>query len=368
MKSHRLTPLASPLAILVLICLLAGTAGAVEFEREFQYGGKELLVANMIGEIEVKKGTTDKFRVLVSVRGADAAEGLMEFVVEEGSPGGLVIKFPLDDHQKYTYPALGRESSSTITYREENNPDGSWLRKVFSGMNGKKITVKGKGNGLEMWADVIIEVPDRKILEVRHGVGEIRAQGVEADLTLDTHSGRISAENIIGDLVADTGSGRVVALGVEGEVNIDTGSGSVHVANCQGSEVLVDTGSGSVEAEQVDCKYMLVDTGSGKVKASGIKADKAKIDTGSGSVFLQLDRMGAGRFVIDTGSGSIELVMPADASAKITADTGSGSIRNKISGADVTVAERDELEMTVGDGAARVVLDAGSGSITIRQN
>ena len=55
-------------------------------------------------------------------------------------------------------------------------------------------------------------------------------------------------------------------------------------------------------------------------------------------------------------------------SAEITADTGSGSIRNKISGADVTVAERDELEMTVGDGATRVVLDAGSGSITIRQN
>jgi hypothetical protein len=84
-------------------------------------------------------------------------------------------------------------------------------------------------------------------------------------------------------------------------------------------------------------------------------------------VYLHLDRMGTGRFVIDTGSGSIELVMPADASATITADTGSGSIRNKIEGAHVTLAERDELEMTVGDGDARVTLDAGSGSITIRQ-
>ena len=368
MKTLHLTPLSAPLAFLVLFTLLAGTAGAVEFEREFTFSGKELLVSNMIGEIEVIKGSSDDFLVLVSVRGEDAAEGLVDFVVEEGSKSGLVIKFPLDDHKKYTYPAMGRESSATITFRDENDAGGSWLKKVLSGHRGKKVTVKGKGNGLEMWADVTIQVPARRILEVRHGVGEIRAQGVEADLSLDTHSGQISVEKITGDLLADTGSGRVVAVGVEGEVNIDTGSGSVRVANCRSSEVLVDTGSGKVEAEALDCKYMLIDTGSGRVKARGIKADKAKIDTGSGSVFLHLDRMGSGRFVIDTGSGSIELVLPADASAKINADTGSGSIHNEVPGADVTLAERDEMKMTVGDGAARVTLDAGSGSITVRQN
>ena len=77
---------------------------------------------------------------------------------------------------------------------------------------------------------------------------------------------------------------------------------------------------------------------------------------------------GAAKVSLDTGSGGIELVLPADASARIMADTGSGSVRNKVDGADVAVAERDELEMTVGAGAARVTLDAGSGSITVRQN
>jgi len=367
MKSPRLTPLAAPMAFLILFTLLASAALAVEFEREFTFAGKELLVSNMIGEIKVKEGSTDAFRVLVSVRGEDAAEDMLEFVTEEGSKSALVIKFPLDDHTKYTYPALGRNSSTTITFNEESDHGGSWLKKVFSGFGGKKVTVKGKGNGLELWADVTIEVPARHILEVRHGVGEITAGGLTADLNLDTHSGPISVDNLTGDLLADTGSGRVEAQGVEGEVNIDTGSGSVRVANCQGAEMLVDTGSGSVKAEMVDCKYMLIDTGSGRVEANAIKADKAKIDTGSGSVFLDLDRMGSGRFVIDTGSGSIELVLPADASARIMADTGSGSVRNKVEGAVVTVAARDELEMTVGDGEARVTLDAGSGSITIRQ-
>ena len=366
MKSNGRNPLALPMAFLIVFTLLAGAALAAEFEKEFTFDGKELLISNMIGAIKIKEGSSDAFQVLVSVRGEDASEGLLDFIIHEDG-NALAIKFPLDEHTKYTYPPLGRNSSTSIHFRDDDDHDGSWLKKVFSGFGGKKITVKGKGNGLEMWADVTIEVPARHILEVRHGVGEIQASGLEADLTLDTHSGPISVENLQGDLLADTGSGRVAALNVDGEVNIDTGSGSVRVGNCSGSEVKVDTGSGSVEAEKIDCKYMLIDTGSGRVEARAIKADKAKIDTGSGSVVLQLDRMGDGRFVIDTGSGSIELILPGDASARIMADTGSGSVRNKVDGADVTVAARDELEMTVGSGKARVTLDAGSGSITVRQ-
>ncbi len=292
MKSHRRNPLVMSMALLITFTLFAVAAVGAEFEKEFTFDGKELLVSNMIGAIKIKEGSSDVFRVLISVQGEDAREELLEFITEEGSQSALAIKFPLDDHTKYVYPALGRNSSTSIHFQEEKDHGGSWLKKIFSGMNGKKVTVKGKGNGLEMWADVTIEVPARHILEVRHGVGEIMATGLEADLTLDTHSGRISVENLQGDLLADTGSGRVAVLNIEGEVNIDTGSGSVSVTNCSGSEIMVDTGSGSVEAEMIDCQYLLIDTGSGRVEARAIKADRAKIDTGSGSVVLQLDRMG----------------------------------------------------------------------------
>lgn len=368
MKSRGSLSVSVPLISLVLAILLSGVSAAAEFQKEFTFDSQELLVSNMIGRIDVIPGDGDVIRVSVFVRGQDAAEDLLEFVVEEGSQGALAIKFPLDDHTKYVYPELGSHSNTTIRFNDDDESDGSWLRKVFSGWGGKKVTIKGNGNGLELWADVTIEIPARRILEVRHGVGEIVAGDLEADLNLDTHSGPISVETLIGDLWADTGSGRVSARGITGEVNIDTGSGSVQVADCRGSEVKVDTGSGSVEVETVDCKYLLVDTGSGSVEARAIKADKAKIDTGSGGVTLQLDRMGDGRFVIDTGSGSIELVLPAEASARITAETGSGSVRNKVAAAEVVLAERDELDMTVGVGAARVILDAGSGSVTIRQD
>lgn len=351
------------LTILIFALTVPAAVLADAFTRVFTFDGDKLVVANLVGAVEVVSGSGDDFKVTVDVRGDDADESLLEFLVEEGSKGKLAVQFPVEDHDDYVYPELGRHSKTTIHLGDDDS--GSWIKKVFSGIYGKKVTIKGRGNGLEMWADVRIEVPRGRELEVLHGVGRIEAADVTADLVLDTHSGPIEVADVEGDVLCDTGSGSVTLDDVVGNVNVDTGSGSVRGSDLEGDEVLVDTGSGSVDLDDVDCRKLDVDTGSGSVQARGIRADSARIDTGSGSVELVLDRMGDGKFVIDTGSGGIDLVLPPDASARVTADTGSGRVRNEIKGADVRHMERDELEMTVGSGAARVSLDAGSGSVTI---
>lgn len=351
------------LTILTLLLTIPAAALADEFTRDFTFDGDKLVVANLVGGIEVVPAAGDEFKVTVDVRGSEADEALLNFLVEEGSKGKLAVQFPVEDHDDYIYPELGRNSKTTIHIEDDDS--GSWIKKVFSGIYGKKVTVKGRGNGLEMWADVTIEVPRGRELEVYHGVGRIGAADVTADLVLDTHSGPIEVDDVEGDVLCDTGSGSVTVEDVDGNVNVDTGSGSVRGSDLEGDEVLVDTGSGSVDLDDVECRELVVDTGSGAVQARGIGADKANIDTGSGSVELEFVRMGAGKFVIDTGSGSIDLALPSGASAHVTADTGSGRVRNEIKGADVRHMEKDELEMTVGGGDARVSLDAGSGSVTI---
>lgn len=351
---------------LAIATVLTDWALAAEFQRTFSFDSKELLVANMIGQVEVVQGSTDEFKITAHVQGKDAEEGLLEFLVDEGSKGSLVVAFPIDDHRKYVYPALGSGSQSQFHYHNEGDNGGSWLKKVFSGMSGKKITVKGKGNGLELWVDLKIEVPRGRVLEMRQRVGTIDAHDLTADLNFDTSSGGITVRDMAGDLVADTGSGNVKAEGVKGTVYADTGSGQVTLADIEGSQVVVDTGSGSVGVRMVRCKTLHIDTGSGEVDAQEVSADAATIDTGSGSVHLQLDRMGEGKFAIDTGSGSITLEMPENPSAHVYADTGSGQIRADLDGATIHAEDDDELELTVGEGATRVVLDAGSGSITVK--
>jgi hypothetical protein len=354
------------LTLAFLLIAFSSAAAAAEFERAYTFDSKELKVSSMIGQVQVIQAQGDEFQVTAHVRGADAEEGLLDFQITEGSHGKLIIVFPIQEHQKYVYPELGAGKKTTFTYRNEGEQGGSWLRRMFSGISGKKITVRGKGNGVEMWVDLTIAVPRGRVLEARQGVGGIEATGLKADLNLDTGSGAIVARDIEGDFLADTGSGSVTVQGIRGDVNIDTGSGDVDLRDSEGRTILVDTGSGSVTATGIRCDDLNIDTGSGEVTARVVEADKATIDTGSGGVLLQLDRMGSGKFLIDTGSGDITLGLPTGASANISAETGSGSLSTEVQGAMVKSRDKHEIELTVGDGEARVILDAGSGSITIK--
>ena len=344
--SRVLRRLQTALLLAVLLAVLpAGSVLAGEFQREFQFDAKELALSNLIAAIEIAGGSGDEFRVEVNVRGEDAEEGLLEFVTQEGSKSSLAVKYPTDKHDRYVYPPMGSSSSTSFTFKDEEDTGGSWLKQVFSGAFGDRIKVSGHGSGLELWADITITVPKGKTLTMRNGVGQVRAENVDGDLVLDTSSGSVDVEGIRGNVLVDTGSGRVTVSDVRGDLLVDTGSGKVVVNGVKGD--------------------LNIDTGSGGVTARRIESDKARIDTGSGSVVLELDRMGSGDFLIDTGSGSVELVLPSDASARIVADTGSGGIRNHVKDARIRHLERDRLEMTVGDGSASVRLDTGSGSVTI---
>lgn len=353
------------LVVFSVLTLLSAAAAAGEFSESFDLRADELKVINLIGEVLLEAADGDEFEVQVRVRGSDASREHIEFELDEGSVATLRVVFPLDDERRYVYPALGR-GKSTLTCEDGDTGPGSWLGKVIKGLKGNKITVAGRGKGLEMWADVTIRVPRGRTADVRLGAGAIEAEGIAGDLVLDINSGPVSARRIQGSVLGDTGSGSVDFSDIEGDVDADTGSGEVTIARCRGDRIHADTGSGPVHVEDVECGKLHVDTGSGGVTAMRIKSDAAHIDTGSGSVKLELLRMGGGKYIIDTGSGGITLIMPEDASARVSADTGSGSIKLDMPGVEIGRKDRDELRFTVGDGEARVILDAGRGSIRIR--
>lgn len=354
-----------------LICLVSlvflRSAAAGDLQRHYTIDCEELQLINLIGEIRVEKSSGDDFIVDIEILGDDAEGDLIEVEQKEGKRSRLTIQFPTSKERKYVYPGLLGQNAK-IDIREPKSSsrgdnDNGFLSAIFN--SGRKIRVSRRGSGIELWVDVTIKVPEGRSLIVRHGAGDMFAEGVEANLILDSSHGMISVTNHIGELSADTGSGHVELKNIKGDVNIDTGSGSVEASACTGGNFKADTGSGSVKVRDIDCEYLDIDTGSGRVRATGIHTDGARIDTGSGSVTLVLDDMGDGSFKIDTGSGGIELVLPDKPSAQITADTGSGSITTSIDGVRIKGRSRDHISFTLGDGAARIVLDAGSGSIHI---
>jgi lia operon protein LiaG len=357
--------------VLVLVSLALAAlpllAQAGEFTETMRVDGDDLQLVNLIGEVQMVRGSGDEYEIEINVRGADASRDVITIERTGGRDNVVRVVFPVDTEKSFVYPKMGR-SKSTISFNTHEHHNDSFWSKVVGAVKAPRIKVSGKGRGMEVWADVIIKVPRGKSANTKLGVGEIIATGIEGDIVLDISSGRVSAEDIKGSVVGDTGSGSVTFKSIRGKVNADTGSGSVHIEDCKGSVISADTGSGSVMVKGVDCTKLDIDTGSGRVKALDVKTDSARIDTGSGSIVLELKEMGNGKFVLDTGSGSIDLILPSNASARVSCDTGSGGIDVDLDGVNIGRRNHnDDVNFTVGDGDARVIMDTGSGGITVRQ-
>lgn len=358
MTCRSLTPCLFTIAALVAAPLLA------ERTETFVFAADELTVGHLIGAVTVEGHGGRDFEVEVRVRGADSGRFPLEMRQREGSRARLEIVFPLDREQRYVYPEIG-DGRTQIRLDRRSGDDDGWLRELIDSVTSKKIEVTGGGRGVEVWADLTVRAPFGRRLDLRHGVGRIRASDLEGENRLQVKAGRVEVERARGSLVVDTGSGRVEVSDVQGDLLVDTGSGSVVVRRFDGSRLSVDTGSGSVRVAGARTRHLAIDTGSGSVTAEDVTADSATIDTGSGGVELILAEMGTGEFEIDTGSGGITLLMPSYASAQVEADTGSGGISVDLPQFDTLHRERDEIVLRVGGGDAQVRLDTGSGSIRI---
>lgn len=375
MISRSVLRAASLFALLILV--FASPAARADYEESFTYSSGSLKLTNLVGAIEIEGHSGKEFVVEVTVAGADAEAGIIDFRSTQGDRAELVIGFPTDDERTYIYPELGRRSRTSF------NP-GRGDHGIWDVFGRDKIEVRGSGRGMELWADVRILVPAGSELIVFNGVGEMEAtnlkshlemnvrsgaayaRGVEGDVAIDTGSGNVEVEDVQGDLMVDTGSGHVEVITLRGQrASVDTGSGHVVMREIDVPRISVDTGSGHVEMDGIACDELEIDTGSGHVELGDLAARSTSVDTGSGRVRVELTEMGDGEFDVDTGSGSITFLMPENASARVEAETNSGGIDVDVAGADIERQKRDHVRLTVGSGAADVRLEAGSGGIRI---
>jgi hypothetical protein len=328
------------------------------------FSADTLVVTHLLGTVEVLPTAGSQFEVEVRFVGEGAEESL-KVHTREGSTAEVAIQFPVDRVRKYRYTDAGRMTTQlTLPLRRDGESSGGLVASLFRQLSGDRIEISDR-RGTEMWADLTVRVPAGKTLDLVLGAGKIQAVGVEGDLSLDSHGGPITMTGLQGTIRADTGSGSISGEDLDGRINLDTGSGSISLRHARGPEVLIDTGSGSVKLANVDSERLLVDTGSGTVRGEALGADDLDIDTGSGGVEVELVRMGTGKFVVDTGSGTVNFRLPRGASARIVADTGSGGIRFDLEDAEVLHQERSNVLLSLGTGAAEVLLDTGSGSVTV---
>lgn len=327
----------------------AGAAWAQAPERVV-LSGDRVAVHNLAGEVRIEAGSGSDVVVTVTRGGADSDRLRVERRAFDGVET-LIVHYPGD---RVVYPRRGGGES-----RLRVSDDG----RLYEG--DRRVTVSGRGGGLEAYADLEISVPPGSDLALHHGIGEVTASGIEADVLIDISSGPVTASAMRGFLNIDTGSGAVEVRDHRGNLRIDTGSGSVRATGLAGDEVLIDTGSGSVTVARVEASQLRVDTGSGSIELGSVRATDVLLDTGSGGVDVELlERVD--NLEIDTGSGGVVVYFPSDIGAQIEVETGSGGIDVEFP-ITVRVAERTHLVGTIGDGRGRVLIDTGSGSVRLRR-
>lgn len=341
----------STLIITALAALgLALPAAAQDVQR---LSGDAVAIYNLAGRVELVAGGGSDVVVRVERGGRDGGQ----LTLETGSLDGrttLRVRYPSDE---IVYPAMGRGSSTSLRVSDAGTfSDGR-------SDEGNRVRVRGSGDGLEAWADLVVEIPSGRSVEAYVATGQAEARGVTGDLRIDTGSGSVSAANVTGALVIDTGSGAVDLADIRGSVLVDTGSGAVEAARLNGEEIHLDTGSGGIRVAGVEARAIRIDTGSGRIVVTGVRAPLVHIDSGSGAIDVEL-LADVNELLVDTGSGSVTVRVPSDVGADLQVETGSGSIDVDVP-LEVRVLRRTELGGRIGDGDGRITIDTGSGSVRI---
>lgn len=353
-------------AVLAALAIPASAQGQeLRSGQSASLSGSTIDIYNVSGYVTMRRGGGSGVTVRPTAQGADGGQ-LRFFVDRGGSETVFRVQYP-DDMDELAAPE-GRAGRTRFSGRSQVRlrSDGTFGGDddVPRRNRGREIAI-GRG-GLRAWADLEVEVPANARVRVHLIVGEVTVNGVDGDVVIDTWSANAVAENIAGTWLFNVGSGDVAVRGARGTLRIEAGSGTGTVNGMRGDVLEIETGSGDVQVSDAQVERCNFDTGSGDVRVTGLTARRCVADTGSGSVTLDYSGGAIDDLEIDTGSGSVRLTLPPNPNVRIVAEVGSGGIDLQRSGGMLERRNRNELAMRFGEGRGRVMIDTGSGGITIR--
>ncbi|NGP52574.1 DUF4097 family beta strand repeat-containing protein [Thioalkalivibrio sp. XN8] len=359
MISHKSWP-----AVLALAALVAWPAMAAERVVELELDAPTLRVTNLAGSVRIVPGDTGLLRATIRSADADLGDAVRIDQERDGDTLSVTVRLP------------GR--------LDEVRYDDDQFRRLDVRLEyeGDRIRVRSN-DGQRLRVDLELQLPAGALLELRQGVGEISAAGVDADLNLSLNYGRIRAMDGQGALVAVTRAGDMDISSQRGQLDARSGSGDLRIENVLGTsrartgsgdimlrgadgDMQVETGSGNLELGDV-IGSLRARTGSGDVEIRNLGA-RAQLDiaTGSGDVEADGD-LGALRDVtIRTGSGDVDLQSTEPLSLRLSLGTGSGSIKVDVPVMGEVESGRRSFRATVGAGEGEARINTGSGDIRIK--
>ncbi len=342
---------------LSLATLLVAAPLAAQQADRFTLSGDEVAIYNLVGTLTVNRGSGSEVVVTVSRSGRDASQLTVERSTLRGIPS-LRVVYPGD---RIIYPAMGRQSNTRFSIREDGTWDGTGWGRHREGTH--DIEIVGSGTGLEAAARLQVSMPEGRKVRVFLGVGAVDVANINGSLSVDVASASITSHDTRGALSLDTGSGDIEVTGHDGALNVDTGSGDVAVTTQKNGELHIDTGSGSVRASGITASVLKIDTGSGDIRLADATASRASLETGSGAIEARF-LTAIDDLAVETGSGDVTLRLPEGLNVTVDLETSSGDLTVDFP-VQLIRKEENSLRGRIGEGKGRIAVESGSGDVSL---
>jgi hypothetical protein len=211
-------------------------------------------------------------------------------------------------------------------------------------------------------ADYSVTVPPDTQMRASIGSGDLDVNGIAGPAGFTVGSGNISATAITNDIRTTVGSGNVTFTDTQGRIEVTAGSGNVVVRGAK-QDVRARAGSGDIRIEQPGASVE-AQAGSGNIELRGAMAD-TRLRTGSGDIIVDGNPAPSSYWDIHAGSGDVRLRIPSNASFMLYARTSSGDINVTAPSVTEGAPGKHDFQARVGDGKARVEIEASSGNISL---
>ncbi len=175
-------------------------------------------------------------------------------------------------------------------------------------------------------------------------------------------------QTIYESLAIKLGSGKMYVDELyAGYTTVDIGSGTFEMQRSEdyeGSMFTLDLGSGKARVKNMRTSSYDIDIGSGSFNITGLSGD-GMIDMGSGSGTLVLAN-DCEKLEVDMGSGALDVYLE-ETGATVKTDIGTGSVNIDAYGMKTKLGMKDDDNepVAVGNGAAEIDIEMGSGSVDI---
>jgi len=190
---------------------------------------------------------------------------------------------------------------------------------------------------LPAWMD--LDVSGAKLdVEVRGLRGEVRVRNLKGDLVLQDLSGLVDASSV---------EGSIEAVGLDGAARLKTGDDDILIVG-SGADLNLESVSGDIELERSSSREIEVHTTDGDVDFSGVL-------------------LPGGSYAFHSHGGDVTLTLESPVDADVSALVYEGEFESDFPIRAGGFQSGHEFRFTIGEGGARVLLEAFDGEVKLRR-